>query len=158
MGASTSQSRTYPSASSLPGSAEAVGAGAPGASALMFAANLAGSFLNWSGHMLQQKPTVLPSTCRVNFGSTSLPLTGHFRLIGLPGTSSPVTTGALDATAAAGGGTIVSSSPRLIVTLGSDFFRPAAPSADTFVCHRYRFLRLFIPDRCASPASVTAVP
>src|SRR4051794_28052923 len=146
MGASTSQSRTYPSASSLPGSAEAVGAGAPGASDLMFAANLAGSFLNWSGHMLQQKPTVLPSTCKVNFGSTSLPLTGHLRLIGLPGTRSPVTTGAL-ATAAAGAGAMVNSSPRLIVTLGTDFFRLAAPSAVTLVCQRYRFFRFFIPDR-----------
>src|SRR4051812_45744478 len=127
----------------------------------MLAANFAGSFLNCSGHMLQQKPTVLPSTWSVNLGSTSLPLTGHLRLIGLPGTRSPVTTGALATAAAAGaagGGTIVSSSPRLIVTVGSDFFRFAAPSAVTFVCHRYRFFRFFIPDRCASPASVTAVP
>src|SRR5947199_9454582 len=106
----------------------------------MLAANLAGSFLNWSGHMLQQKPTVLPSTWSVNFGSTSLPLTGHLRLIGLPGTRSPVTTVALAATAAAagaaGGGAIVSTSPPLTVTVGSDFFRFAAPSAVTFVCHR----------------------
>src|SRR5258705_13456181 len=101
----------------------------------MLAANFAGSFLNWSGHMLQQKPTVLPSTCKVNFGSTSLPLTGHLRLIGLPGTRSPATTMGL-AAGAGGGGAIVSSSPRLIVTLGTDFFRPAAPSAVTLVCQR----------------------
>src|SRR5215203_15908 len=101
--------------------------------------------------MLQQKPTVLPSTWSVNFGSTSLPLTGHFRLIGLPATSSPVTTGGLAAAAAGGGGASVSSSPRLIVAVGSDFFRFAAPSGVTFVCHRYRLLRFFMPARFASP-------
>src|ERR1051325_2103411 len=41
-----------------------VSVAAPGASALMLAANLAGSFWNSTGHLSQQKPTVLPSKAR----------------------------------------------------------------------------------------------
>src|SRR5687768_2469209 len=115
----------------------------------MLAANFAGSFLNASGHLSQQKPIVLPSCWSTFAATTSLPLTGHLRLIGFAAAAAGV---------AAGGGASVSSSPRFTVTVGSDFFRFAAPSAVTFVCHRYRLFRFFIPDRFASPASVTAVP
>src|SRR4051812_47174779 len=100
------------------------------ASALMLAANFLGSLVNSTGHLSQQKPTVLPSKASVLGSTTGLPLTGQTVLIGLAEAEA--------AGAGSGGlGTIMaSSSPRLMFTLGSDFLRFSAPAAVTFVCQR----------------------